>query len=73
MLCQRTSTSFLANTTTYRKSGHSFDPRVGDLLFEDFFLGAKRRGFVIGTKPEVYFMVRGGYVVDIYLCCWVYL
>ena len=59
MVCERTSTSFLANTDTYRKTGLSFDVNIGDkMLFEDFFLQAKKRGVVMGTKPEVYFLVR---------------
>jgi len=61
MVCQRTSTSFLANTTTFKQSGLSFDPRVKKMLFEDFFLEAKKRGLVVGTKPEVYFTVPKSY------------
>ena len=57
-MCERTSTSFLANTATFKRKGLVFDPRVGELIFEDFFLGAKKRGAVVATKPEVYFDVR---------------
>ena len=58
MMCERTSTSFLANTTSFKRKGLVFDPRVGELIFEDFFLDAKKRGAVVGTKPEVYFYVQ---------------
>ena len=58
MLCQRTSTSFLANTATFKEKGLKFDERMDQLLFEDFFLDAKTKGAVVATRPEVYFAVR---------------
>ena len=58
MICERTTTSFIANTYSFRTKRLTFDSNMGDLLFEDFFLRAKTGKAVIGTEPEVYFSVR---------------
>ena len=58
MICQRTSTSFLANKTALTSKGLLFDNNLDELLFEDFFLQAKMKQMVVGTKPDIQFMVR---------------
>ena len=63
MVCERTSTSFLANTNTFKTKQLSFDADTGEFLFEDFFLRAKQSKVIVATRPEVFFLVREGIFV----------
>ena len=57
MVCERTSSSFLASTAAWKTKMLKFDAKLDALLFEDFFLLAKQKNVMVATRPEVYFTV----------------